>query len=588
MIHDGIFGKIDTSNLLLLNAIYYKPSKETNYKDYYHLIIKDVVNNEKVLLTIEEPLINVYSVKPKYRNYEYYPMFKPLTECDKVLVKRKDLLKEIAKLGGDKYIDFYNECRKNRLFNYIKNLHKCPYILATDYDPEDYARIEWNLNYMEKNVTRSLSSIYLDIEVDGIDIVGIPEAGSCPINACSMVDEESKRVYVLLLRNSKYSGQEEFENNIDKFIEDCHDNFDENFGSFEYIFYMFDEEIKLIKAIFSIINKLKRDFVLIWNIDFDIPFIIKRIKELNYDPKEVMCSPDFEVKKLSYRKDYKHFDLKHKKNVFEISSYSVYIDQMDLYIKIRKSQSELKSFKLNKIAQDEIGDTKYDYHEDGNIKTLPYNNYHKFVLYNIKDTLLQYGINKKTHDTDTLFSRAYDNVTKYSSVFSQTVFLKNRSYLEYFEQGLIIGNNNNTKYEEYSDDKNNDEKNDTDEEENDTEGVRYEGAIVGDPKNVEASGILINSVRSKFVHDDVIDLDATAMYPSIQRAHNICPNSLIGKIIIEGFDHLNPNPSDKKFDAGRLFLEDYMTGDRTIFCNKFFNLPTTEELIEKFEKELRE
>ena len=584
MIHNGIFGKIDTDGLLLLNTIYYYPCKETNFKDYYHLILKNVNTNEKVLLTIEEPVLNVYSVKHQYRNYNYYPMFKKLSECDKVVIKRKDLLKEIAKLGGDKYIDFYNECRKNRLNKYIRNLHKCPYILGSDYDPEDYARIEWNLNYMDKKVNRSLSKMYLDIEVDGIDIVGIPEAGSCPVNACSIVDEESRTVYVLLLKNSGYKGQEDFENNIDEFIEECHDNFDDNFGSFEYVFYMFDEEIKLIKGIFGIINKLKRDFVLIWNIDFDIPFMIKRIKELNYEPKDIMCSSDFNVKKLKYKKDVNHFDLKHKKNVFEISSYSVYIDQMDLYIKIRKSQSELKSFKLNKIAQDEIGDTKYDYHEDGDIKTLPYNNYRKFVLYNIKDTLLQYGINKKTHDVDTLFSRAYDNVTKYSSVFSQTVFLKNRSYLEYYEQGLIIGNNSNTKYEESTYDEA-DKKNEDKDDDNNTEGVGYEGAIVGDPKNIEASGILINSVRSKYIHDDVIDLDATAMYPSIQRAHNICPNSLIGKIIIDGFEHLNPNPSDNKFDAGRLFLEDYMTGDRTIFCHKFFNLPTTEELIEKFKKE---
>ena len=280
MIHNGIFGKIDTDGLLLLNTIYYYPCKETNFKDYYHLILKNVNTNEKVLLTIEEPVLNVYSVKHQYRNYNYYPMFKKLSECDKVVIKRKDLLKEIAKLGGDKYIDFYNECRKNRLNKYIRNLHKCPYILGSDYDPEDYARIEWNLNYMDKKVNRSLSKMYLDIEVDGIDIVGIPEAGFCPVNACSIVDEESRTVYVLLLKNSGYKGQEDFENNIDEFIEECHDNFDDNFGSFEYVFYMFDEEIKLIKGIFGIINKLKRDFVLIWNIDFDIPFMIKRIKEL--------------------------------------------------------------------------------------------------------------------------------------------------------------------------------------------------------------------------------------------------------------------------------------------------------------------
>ena len=55
------------------------------------------------------------------------------------------------------------------------------------------------------------------------------------------------------------------------------------------------------------------------------------------------------------------------------------------YVGLRKGQGELKSFALNAVAKEEIGDEKLDYSEDANIKTLPYVDYKKFVTYNIKD-----------------------------------------------------------------------------------------------------------------------------------------------------------------------------------------------------------
>ena len=60
--------------------------------------------------------------------------------------------------------------------------------------------------------------------------------------------------------------------------------------------------------------------------------------------------------------------------------------------------------------------------------------------------LLQYGIEKKVSDLETLYSRVMKNPTQCHKSFSQSVMLKSRTYIEYIKQGYIIGNNINLDY----------------------------------------------------------------------------------------------------------------------------------------------
>ena len=81
----------------------------------------------------------------------------------------------------------------------------------------------------------------------------------------------------------------------------------------------------------------------------------------------------------------------------------VFTDQMVNYAAIRKGREELRSTTLNYIGQKELEDEKLDYSEDGNIKTVSYNNYLRYILYNIKDVLLQGGIEQATSDLETYY-----------------------------------------------------------------------------------------------------------------------------------------------------------------------------------------
>jgi hypothetical protein len=73
--------------------------------------------------------------------------------------------------------------------NICKELFKYPYVLGADYDYTDYLRIEWALHYHNNDIHVHVDKMFMDIEVDGIDVPGFPKPGECPVNAVSLIDE---------------------------------------------------------------------------------------------------------------------------------------------------------------------------------------------------------------------------------------------------------------------------------------------------------------------------------------------------------------------------------------------------------------
>lgn len=446
-------------SVMLLNIIYNQPSPQTNWMDSLDIIYKDLDTGKKHLETIINPNMQIYMTKPEYQNYEHPKYVLPVEQCELKTVSCKYATRDIAKLVGGKYEAYYRECAQTKNRKAMKNLHKHRYIMASDYDPESYYRIQFGLHYMNEK-PKPITKLYSDIEVDGIDIEGFVSDGVAPINAITLIDETTRKCYTFALRNEKNEQIQELENNLDEFKKECHSMFDESYGEFEYNIFFYDEkdEIVMLKDYFNLIHVLKRDFLMFWNMNFDANYLMDRITVLGENPADIMCHPDFPIKKCYYYSDRKNFAMKMKKDWFTISSYTTWVDDCILYAQIRKGQSELGSVKLNIIGQKELDDEKLDYSEEANIKTLPYVNYKKFLLYNIKDVLLQYGIERKTSDLDNLYTRSILNSVPYKKVFSQTALLRNRCYGEYLKQGYVIGNNINMDYDKDWDDDDDEEK----------------------------------------------------------------------------------------------------------------------------------
>ncbi len=79
-----------------------------------------------------------------------------------------------------------------------------------------------------------------------------------------------------------------------------------------------------------------------------------------------------------------------------------------------------------------------------------------------------------------------------------TSFLKNRAYLEFLNQGLIIGNNTNLDYGRSKVEK---------EEDDDGEDEKFSGAVVGDPELNDHTGAYVMGQKSKYIREWVVDMD---------------------------------------------------------------------------------
>lgn len=564
-------------DLMFLNTLYHRPTKHNEYTDMLEVVYKIISTGEKEVLSIPNPTMNIYVAKDEYRN-TFYREYMPLSQVEKHTFPYKDLEMCIAKLAGENYVKWMYENMRNGNRRANKNIHKWENVYGSDYDIEQWFRIHWMLNHDNDKVKKPTKA-YLDIETDIIGLNRFVLPGEVPINAVTIVDEESNSVYTLLLRNSKNPLIEEFEQDIDNFIQELHEMFDETYGVLDYKIYMYDEdkEINMIKDIFNILNVLKPDFVLIWNMDFDIPYILERIKQLRYDPEEVCCHKDFKRKAAYYTKTRDRGVVVNRSSRFVLSGYSTFYCQMTLYAGMRKGQGELPSLKLNAVGKKEIGDEKIDYSDIADISTLPYKNYKLFVVYNIKDVLLQMGIEKKTGDVDNLYMRSYANCISYEKTFKQTKFEEDRAYIEYYRQGLIIGNNVNIDYGMDYEDPDIKNTEDSDEEES------FAGGLVADPDLFGYEGFKIFGVPSKHALKNVVDFDFSSMYPWIIITFNISRGTMIGKLLIDTVDTGDSlryaEDLESNTDKGRLFMEDYLTNHVSMLCSKWFGLPSTEELI---------
>jgi DNA polymerase elongation subunit (family B) len=160
------------------------------------------------------------------------------------------------------------------------------------------------------------------------------------------------------------------------------------------------DEYELIQKFLACWQALDLDIVTGWNIEFfDIPYLVNRIKLLFNDKEAKRISP---WKVL----DEKLVEFRGKQN----QSYNPFglavLDYYQLYRKFTFGNQE--SYKLDFIAQMELGEKKIDYSEYGNLLELYKNNYQKFIEYNIHDCVLVDRLDDKLKFLEQVMALAYD------------------------------------------------------------------------------------------------------------------------------------------------------------------------------------
>lgn len=577
-----IKGYLPGSDITVLNTIYQYPKKKEDGKGY---------EDDKMIILYRDNQLGIKRIEEIHNpDYEFYEtnddvlvdhnlFFIEKEKVHPVNVPYKNLLKQIAEDTGNTEFFYENIKNQNRYAN--DQLHTIPNIFSSDMNVEDHYRFRFDKLY--KNETFSITKSYFDIETDTLNMSGdFPELGECPINAVSYIDVASNTVHTFLLRDENNPLIQEFENSCGPgLFQELKDFVINHVGgpkyakkhniiNFEYKMYFYDEEIKLIRDIFTLINICKPDFLLAWNMSFDIPYIIERVKILGYDPAEIMCPPDVETKIAKYYIDTRNQNMPAQRgDFFTINGYTVYQDQLVHFASRRKGQSAFDRFKLDYIGDKVAGVRKLDWSSIAStFAEFIRKDYKLFVFYNIMDTIVQHCVENKVNDIGYIFNKCLMNNTRYHKGHRQTVYLTNRGAKEFAMEGFIVGNNNNR---------------------NNEKPEKFPGALVGDPlNNNDYAKIRING-KSINVANNLDDYDYKSLYPSIMRENNIAPNTQLGRIEIDQQVHDNENPFKYgKYTRGGQFVQDFMSGNYVEFCKRWLHLGGFKEVLddmgEYFEK----
>ena len=589
------------SDLVILDATYHFPNKQqvesyngvkTVYTpDTMTIVYKDNTTGKKGIEVIENPKYVFYMLKNNIPTPNYDMFFTDMKNLDEITCRYRDINKAIAEKldqyeGTTKYTDLYKKNVRDGNYKANMEFQKSRRVFGSDIPINDFYRMRFAEQY--KNTETPVSRAYLDIEVDvKLSPTDFPTNGNCPINAISYFEHDTKRLFTFLLNQKDVNSKSnEFCTTVDNraFNEEFKGFLNETLGSekvkdfklenIQTKVLVYDDELTLLKDLFGYINYTKPDFLMVWNMSFDIPFIINRILALGGNPKEIMCIHDISplYENCNYIVDSDHEDFSTKGDYADITSYTVYLDQLIQFASRRRGGAQYRSYSLDYIGNEMAGVQKLHYENiAANVMELPYNDYRTFVKYNMMDVLVQYCIEFKADDILYVFDKALLNCTEYKKVHRQTIYLSNRATIMFKNFGNYVLGNNLNKFKPKPT-------------------VKYEGAYVADPcKFGDKYKDKVNGVPIMRA-SNAIDFDFTRLYPSITQEYNMAPNTEIGYIKIPDkiYEAENATHNEKYTRSGQ-FIED-MTSECDIeFAHRWFNLASFKEayadIIEYFNTE---
>jgi len=226
------------------------------------------------------------------------------------------------------------------------------------------------------------------------------------------------------------------------------------------------------------------DIITGWNTRFfDIPYLINRFTKILGESEMKTLSPwgyITERKMVVRGREMIEYD------IYGISS----LDYIELYRWYAPGGKSQDSYRLDNIAQVELGEGKISYDEFENLHQLYRLNYQKFIEYNIKDVELILKLEDKLKLIELALTLAYDTKSNFNDVFAQTRMWDAIIYNYLFERKIIVPPKTIQKKDS-----------------------AFEGAYVKEPQIG--------------VHDYVASFDLNSLYPLLMVQYNISPETVI-------------------------------------------------------------
>lgn len=172
------------------------------------------------------------------------------------------------------------------------------------------------------------------------------------------------------------------------------------------------------------------DVVTGWNVEFfDIPYLVNRITRVLGADRAKELSP------------WRIIDEVNNRFIDRISQCYILagiatLDYLQIYKKFSFKNQE--SYKLDFIAEVELGERKIDYSEYGDLQTLYKNNFQKYIEYNIHDVDLVYKLDAKLNFLSQIFTIAYETLTNYLDAFTSVRMWDTIIHNHLMDQNIVI------------------------------------------------------------------------------------------------------------------------------------------------------
>lgn len=560
----------------------------------------------KKLVKQEAPSIVYRVTAPEFQEaHKMNELAYDMAKCDVFESPLEQVDRHCAELTGQ--MQFYNDMRGPGANRKRRKIHDHRWLHGSDANVVD-SYIDRFMEYYKANLdtTTPLELAYADIEVDPVDHVGFPDEmdAPVPVNLITYFHAPTKKLTQFVLRNSVFDNPQirEFEEDremkrmqilaevnrapLEKKRKDKKDNdvppiispagqpweniagylgiaevdgieFNEEAAAAirctDLEFRFFDTELELIRAFLHLVNEVDRpDVISWWNMKFDANTLLNRLRRLGCDPEVEFTPKDFRPWCLAdYNQDTFNTEPTDNGDVFTVTAYTIYLDQMLLYAQLRKQAGKKESYSLDFTLRSELKEHKYEY--EGSIRDLAYSDFTAFMIYGAIDVVPMAALEEKTEDIALAYQLSMTTRTRFHKIMKKTICLRNLAAIFYRDKGLALSNNRNRNKER-------------------VDSAQFRGAFVADPKLMSHAGILVGGQPSDRVFDDVVDFDATSLYPSIILATNIDASGQIGRIVVEQDDGTDADTS--------LQVEAWACGDMMEVGRAWLGLPGVAELAE--------
>ena len=279
---------------------------------------------------------------------------------------------------------------------------------------------------------------------------------------------------------------------------------------------LFEKEGDMIDTFLTLIEDA--DVLSGWNSEgYDIPYTVNRTSRvLSKDDTRRFCLWGQLPKKREYEKYGKSAE------TYDLVG-RVHLDSLNLYRKY--TYEERHSYRLDAIGEIEVGENKVPY--EGTLDQLYNNDFRKFIEYNIQDTALLDKLDKKLRFIDLSNELAHANTVLLQTTMGAVAVTEQAIVNEAHHRGLQVPNRK--RYDDGA--------------------TQAAGAYVAFPK--------------KGLHKWIGSMDLNSLYPSVIRALNMAPETIVGQIrpdISEARVHEDMTLKKKSFAGsweGRFSTEEY-------------------------------